>query len=282
MGTARFSSGKSIVFEHAIAVMAPPSSDPASELYPVHLHTPLNPYSSFTDDSTSWRVAADDTPALVSPKEWLMKNQFVTFDMIYKYSQNPVKKKPLSSHPSSSEERYNILLEGGQQSNFEITRDKDRIATLTVVKTLCRAGEAVVGHLLFKDADLTTFQFKAELEMQETVGKGFAHGGVDQNLAPQSITSIEQVVWMRDKSTFRLGTPLTLPPTLYSALIRRQYRLKLTLHVADPRSHIASEELPKWLGSTPDSPFVEQFTLAIPVTVVPFRTEFESCTTCHL
>lgn len=282
MGTAKLASGRSIIFEHEIAIMAPPSSDPASELYPVHLHTPLNPYSSFTDNSTSWRVADDNAPAPVSPRAWLMQNQFVTFDMLYKYSQDPVKKRPPPSQPSASEEHYNILLENVQQSNFEITRDKDRIATLTVVRTLCRAGEAIVGHLLFKDADLTTFQVKAELEMQETVGKGFAHGGVDQDLAPQSITSIEQVVWMRDRYTFRLGTPLALPPTLYSALTRRKYRLKLTLHVADPRSHMASEELPKWLGSTPDSPFVEQFTLAIPITVVPLRTEFEPCIACYL
>jgi hypothetical protein len=230
----------------------------------------MAPYSTVEDLSESWAVSEVD--AGPSPKALLGRGEPITMDMIANYHEGGARKASLATAGglNASQECYSLLIENLAPSNFDIKRDQQKIATLTVSKARCRAGESIFAMLDFKEAELTTFQLKAELQEFEIIHPAFSKGGLPVETETRSLSTVDQIVWQRNQTSFRLGLPLHSFSSMYTSLYEHRYRLRLTLWVADGKSYPGHDQTPKWLGCTPDTPFVERFEFSIPLTVLPF------------
>lgn len=250
-------------------MLSPYIPDRSADLYPLHSYDVMVPYSTFEDLSESWVIKTGDTE--LSPKERLRRGEQITMDMIVKYHQSGSRKaSSLTPSKSPSQECYSLLIENHIASNFDVKRDQQKIASLTVSKTMCRAGELVFALLDFKDAELTTFQLRAELEEYEVLRPEFSKTGLEVETESHVLSAVDQIVWQRNKTSFRLGLPLRSSSSMYTSLYEHRYRLRLTLWVADGKSYPGNDQIPKWLGCTPDTPFVERFEFSIPIAVLPF------------
>lgn len=252
-------------FEHYIRVLPPYCPDPSSEHYPLCAFDVKNIFSTLED--SSWSRELVDTSAVKSPLDRLRGNETLNLEIITEHFAGANHQRD-SNQSDASFESFSLLLENFQHSVFEIKRDSQHIATLSLGKQFHRSGETVTGTLDFTHADLTTFQYSVKLEEYEVATSVFTRGDREQEMECIELAGSEAIVWLHDKHSFRLGIPLRCFSSIHSNLLIHRFRLRMTLWVADPKASIDGG-VPEWLGCTPDSPHIERFELAVPISVVP-------------
>lgn len=263
-------------FEHYIRILPTYNPDLSDDQYPQRLFDIKQTYSSLED--LSWSRNIVNEPMKPSPADRLKNNEVLSLDMVTEYFRDPNRLPDTCQRENNSAEAFSLLLENFNHSVFEIKRDTLHIATLSIGKQFHRAGETVTGSFDFTAADLTTFQYNVVLEEYELAAAIFTKGDREIETECIEISSSEAIVWLYDKHSFRLGVPLRCFSSLSSNLFVHKLRLRLTLWVADPKAAIG-QGVPEWIGSTPDSPFVEKFELSIPIALVPlpiFQATIES------
>lgn len=240
---------------------------PIQILPPYKRETPILPVQRLVDISSSWKVC-EESKLYRSPQQKLANNETLSFaDLTEYYNQHPYRK---PRKGPSDQSMYEYLVENSVMSHFELKKETQHIAKLSISRTTIKAGETIIANLNFKDVDLTTFQFSAELEGFEEIGDS-AVVSVKET-GHQRISYTEHIVWLRDSCSFRLGSSSSrCPPSLEAGFVQRKYRVKLKLFVADPKASIGAEAAPAWLGSTPDSPFMEVFDLSFPINILPIK-----------
>lgn len=262
---------KGSIFEFPVNILSSYSPDPSIHLYPLRQHDILHPYSTFTDESKVHRLVHG--PIEPSPKDMLAAGESLSLEMIVKYHENGSCKKyyePFFNKRYLRENCFDLLAENQQPSNFEIRRDQQLIGRLTLSRSLYRPGEILVVSFNFSQADLTCFQLEAVLEEYETLSGDFSQSGLEVETQCSQVGKIEQIVWMQEKVSFRLGLKENCAPTTYTSMFTHKFRLLLGLWVADGNANPSTVPTPKWLGCTPDSPFKERFEFSVPITVLPF------------
>lgn len=262
--------GSPTIFELPIQILSPYLPDPNLDIYPLHLHDILASYSTLDDLSESYAIAnVTYTAKELTPKERLAKNELVTVDMLLNYEQIKCTGRRIKHAANFLERPFNMIMDNSAPKSFELNRDQQNLATLTLKRPLCCAGESVIVRLDFSSADLTTFQLCASLEEYEEVLSDFSKTGQLAETDFSILSNMEQIVWQRSKTSFALGIPIDRVSTIYSNIFTHKFRIRLILWVADGRSAPETQAIPSWLGCTPDSPLVEKFELFIPVTVLP-------------
>lgn len=189
------------------------------------LYNLLMPHVSFQDDGCGWEVrpAASDADPIPSPMERLRHNDRMTFDQLQSYfSLNP-DPEPARTAPSNDDEAFALVVEGAGGTTFELRRGEESIAMAMLSRPFLRPGEVVHLHLNFNAASLTTFQVIARLEDYEEVQPHYSvRGGDTVWEAPgKTLGYAEEIVWLRDRTSFSFSIPLTALPTCYTSACTR-------------------------------------------------------------
>ncbi len=256
-----------MTFECPVKVLSPFNPDSTSTTYPIRYYDILEAYLAIEDESKVHLLSCESGLTLA---ERLSRNERITWEMVENERTSNTKTDLPYSHAQSPNEEYSaLLIESQSPSVFTIKRGDDLIGHLSVSPSLCRSGETIIGQLTFDDADLTTFQYTVILEEYEEVQALYSPLNECSELVISQMSKQDHIIWQRNRSTFRLGIPLSAQPTIISNLMKHQYRIRLELHVADPRSSVTNPP-PKWLGCTPDSQLIERFELSVPIVVLPF------------